>query len=227
MKRIAVIIIIIMAATAAANAQFTFGIKGGANFATIANYDNIDVPQTVVDAFTADGSNKYRTGFHAGLLLNYTFAGGFVGLQPEVLYSNQGMKYSGTIAGISGTSVTATIKTDYITVPMMLQVNIIPRTLYVEAGPQIGFLVGSSAEYEMAAGSLSYNDSWDINDQLNTVDFSLGFGVGFQIPKLPLGVHARYTIGLTEVEKDVDSDNSKTYNGVFMIGAFFRFGGEK
>lgn len=227
MKRIITTVIIIMAAYTVANAQLTFGIKGGVNFATISNYDNIDISQTVVDVFSVDGDNKYRTGFHAGLLANYTFANGFIGLQPEVLYSNQGTKYSGAIAGIDNTSVSATIKTDYINVPVMLQVNIIPRTLYVEAGPQVGFLVASSAEYEIAAGSLSYKDSWDVDDQLNTVDFSLGFGAGFKIPRLPLGVHARYTIGLTEVDNDASSDNSKTVNGVFMIGAFLRFGGGK
>ncbi len=227
MRIIILSIILIMAITTIVNAQFTFGVKGGVNFATVSNYDNIDVPETVIDAFTADGSSKYRTGFHVGLLANYAFANGFVGLQPEVLYSNQGTKYSGTIIGISETSVTATVKTDYINIPVILQINIIPHILYIEAGPQVGFLVGSAAEYEVEAGSLSYEDSWDIGDQLNTVDFSLGFGVGFQLPKLPLGVHARYTIGLTEVEKEANSDDSKTYNGVFMIGAFFRFGGEK
>ncbi len=224
MKTIQIILlsIFIMASCKLANAQLSFGLKAGMNVATVSNYDNIDIPSAVQASFSASGSSSYRIGYNAGLFINYTAFEDRFAFQPEVLFSNQGMKYSGDIFGIPNSSFEATAKIDYVNIPLMVQFYFIKKILYIELGPQVGFIANASGDYNAILGSLSYDDNWDIRDDLNTVDFSIAAGLGFKIPKLPLGVNARYTVGLTNVSKNPGNDGS--YNSVFQFGIFAKFG---
>ncbi len=219
------IVIFVMASSLVAYSQLSLGVKGGMNFATISNYDNIDIPQTAYDIWNGEGNSAYRTGFNAGLSLSYGLGQkGHLTLQLEGLYSNQGMKNSGTIAGISNSSYSTTIETNYLNFPLMFQAYLIPHVFYLEAGPQIGFLLNAKAKYEASVEGFSFDGDHDIKDELNSVDFSVAFGAGFQVPKLPIGVNVRYTLGLTDVtEDDHTNDNDKNVNGVFQLGAFLKF----
>lgn len=208
-----------------ANAQFSFGLKGGMNYGTISNYKNIDFPGTVETVLQGDGDNAYRFGFNAGLFVNYSL--GVVAFQPEVLYSNQGMKNKGSIESFN-VDYSSTLKTDYLNIPLMVQLYFIKDILYIEAGPQVGFLLDAKQKFEINAenipilGDLSSDKTWDVKDNYNTVDFSIAVGAGFKIPVLPLGVNVRYTFGLTEVAKNSNNEN-KTVNGVLQVGAFLKF----
>lgn len=141
------------------------------------------------------------------------FAGGFVNIgldkslsiQPELLYSGQGGKTDGY--GIFSGSTT---KLGYINIPVMVQYRLVPE-FYLEAGPQLGFLGGAKVK----SGKVTV----DVKDDYKSVDFGLGFGLGYQFP-VGVGIGARYMFGLSNV---ADVDNIDHKNSVAQIGVFYTF----
>jgi hypothetical protein len=146
------------------------------------------------------------------------FAGGFVNIafdkslsiQPELLYSGQGSKYEDLF------NIKSTTKLGYINIPVMVQYRLVPE-FYLEAGPQIGFLAGAHAK----SGKVTV----DVKDAYKSVDFGLGFGLGYQFP-IGLGVGARYMFGLSNIV-DTDNDDLKQKNSVAQIGVFYTFNYKK
>ena len=166
------------------------GVKGGLNVYNIHNDNSIEYDP--------------RIGFHLGLLghihLNKQFA-----MQPEIVYSAQGAKYT-----VSGNEVKLNL--DYINIPVMFQ-YMFDNGFRVQAGPQVGFL--------MSAKSKTNNASVDIKDDLKKVDFALGIGVGYVRPSTGFGVDARYNFGISNIDKD--NSSPKTTNGGFQLGVFYLF----
>ncbi|MDR0230219.1 MAG: PorT family protein [Flavobacteriaceae bacterium] len=202
MKKIVLSVLAIGAFAFTANAQtpdIKLGAKAGVNFSNLSNFDD----------------SKMKTGFHVGALaeifINEKFA-----IQPELLYSTQGVKgKSGSgISGLFGQKVDATLKLDYINIPIMAKYYVMDG-LSVHAGPQVGFLV--KGEMELKSGGDKATK--DIKDQCNSVDFGLNFGAGYE---LPMGVFfdARYNLGLTKVLKD---SNESVKNGVFQLSVGYKF----
>lgn len=163
------------------------GIKAGLNLYSIHN----------------DNSSEYdmKTGFHAGLIGHIHLARQFA-LQPELVYSAQGAKY--TAAGVD-----TKLNLSYINVPVMFQ-YMFDNGFRLQAGPQVGFLISGKAETD--------NSKTDIKDNLNTVDFALGAGVGYVAPS-GFGVDARYNLGLSDINENspVKSTNRGVQLGVFYL----------
>src|SRR5579864_2571426 len=87
---------------AAAQAQFSLGLKAGASFATLSN----KAPDW-----------KSRTGFAGGLA--FDFRAKVIGLQPEVLYVQKGVDFDGTPSASSDAP-----HISYIDVPVLVKVTI-------------------------------------------------------------------------------------------------------
>ena len=185
---------VLLSAAVVANAQFRFGVKAGVNFATGGSED------------------KTRTSLNAGVLAQYKFEGSGFAIQPEILYSGQGAK--GTIDGVD-----ATFALDYINVPVMLQYYVAPG-FNLEFGPQVGFLVSAKLKASDSGNSASV----DIKDAYNSVDFGIGLGAAYELPKLPLGFFARYNLGMSELykDKDLQGENGAKHR-VIQVGAFYKF----
>jgi len=137
--------------------------------------------------------DKMKAGFQAGVFGQLKIAN--FAIQPEVLFSMQG-----------GAAGSASLNMNYINIPVMLQYYLIPG-LALEAGPQFGLLLSAKAEGE------------DIKDAFKTTDFGINFGASYKLPLLPLGVFARYSLGLTNLDKIADDGK----NGVIQVGAFLKF----
>jgi hypothetical protein len=100
------------------NAQETkFGVKGGLNIASLTNSSG---------ASSLIGIN---IGGFAEFKLNEKFA-----VQPELLYSGQGLKYQGL----------GNFNMNYINIPVMAKYYI-TEEFNLEAGPQVGFLMSAKA----------------------------------------------------------------------------------
>lgn len=169
----------------ASSSPVRFGVKAGLNISTISNSDL-----------------NSKAGFYGGVFANIPVAQDF-SVQPEVLYSGMGGKAKG--------SNNVKLNMDYIAVPVMLQYNLIPN-LYVEAGPQFGFLI--SAKGKGNGGSV------DVKDNFKTFDFGLGLGAGYYFTQ-NIGVNVRYTAGLSDIPKNNNGDASR--NGVFQLGLAYKF----
>lgn len=169
-----------------ASSPVRFGLKAGLNVSTISNYDV-----------------NSKAGFYAGAFATIPVAQDF-SVQPEVLYSGVGAK--------SKHDSSDKLNLDYIAVPVMFQYNALPN-LYVEAGPQFGFLVSAKSKFN--------NGSVDVKDATKGFDFGLGLGAGYYFTP-NIGVNLRYLAGLTDIVKDrIGGDSAK--NGVFQAGLSYKF----
>jgi hypothetical protein len=162
------------------------GIKGGLNVSSLMG-DAKDV--------------AIRTSIHAGLVAEIIVSDKF-SIQPELLYSGQGATETFDGGG--------RIKLDYITLPVLAKFPI-AKSLSLEAGPQVGFLV---------SGKRKTNDSNDKIEGAKTIDFGLDAGLEYELNN---GVffQARYNLGLTDIGSG--PENSRISNSViqFSIGKLF------
>ena len=174
-----------MVATLSANAQNEVGqwsIKpmAGINLATMTKTDD----------------SKMRVGLAAGAELAVGAAENFE-VSAGVLYSMQGVKGKGDIAGVN---VDETFKLDYINIPILANFYV-TRGLAIKAGVQPGFNVKKKAKVE--AGGVSEEATID---DVKGFAFSIPVGLSYEIGGVVLD--ARYNWGLTKAIKDVNSKHS-------------------
>ncbi len=185
----AAVMLMVSVATFAQNevGKFTLMPKVGVSLADLQKADNSDM----------------RVGVVAGAELEYGVTDMF-GLSVGALYSMQGAK--GKEDG-----VTATLKADYINVPILANVYVAPG-LAVKLGIQPGFNVNS--QVKVSEGGLSVETDVDAK----TVDFSIPVGVSYQFNNVV--VDARYNWGLTKI---YDYENVDCKNSVFQITVGYKF----
>lgn len=145
-----------------------------------------------------------KAGFHLGLLGHIHLAKQ-VALQPEITYSAQGAKFK------TG-NVETKLNLGYINVPVLLQ-YMFDNGFRLQAGPQVGFLINAKSE--------TGNTKTDIKDNLKSVDFGLGFGVGYVKPSTGFGVDLRYNIGVANIN---ENNAIKSTNRGVQLGVFYLFG---
>ena len=195
MKKI-LLLAMMAAATTFAGAQVKFGAKAGLNLSNV----HVSPAESGV-------SYKIAPGFNAGFLANISLPGKF-SLQPEVVYSGQGTK-------MTSPDGDGDIYMGYVNVPVLLKYKT-ALGLFIEAGPQAGFLLSAKAK--------SSGVSTDVKDSFKSTDISGVFGIGYMSP-LNIGVDARYNLGLSNLDKNSISTSSAK-NGVIQIGVFYFFGGK-
>ena len=169
-------------------AQVHFGVKGGVNFANVTNSDG----------------GKTRIGFNGGVQVGIPVSEQ-ISVQPEVVYSSQGVKGDDDMQAIL----------NYINVPVLLQYNN-PSGFFAHTGPQLGFL--TSAKLKQGSQEL------DVKDAFKSTDFSWAFGAGYVLPS-GFGFNGRYNLGLSKIEDGQDAGSSK--NSVFQLGIFYVIGNAK
>lgn len=175
------------------NKTFDFGVRGGVNFATIANEDsNLDSPDN-------------RTSFYAGLVAELPLHERF-SLQGEVFYSGQGFDRS-----VPGGNDKVEYQVDYIQVPLLAKFYIV-EGLSVAAGPQFGFKVNEEIDYKPTS------DGGDINtDGLKTFDFQGTAGLEYKFDN-GLFLQGRYSYGFSDLIKD-----NSIHTSVFSAGLGYMF----
>lgn len=166
------------------NAQdFHFGAKAGVNFA---NVTGDDVEEASI-----------RTGFHLGAVAHIGISDRF-GIQPELIYSQQGSKDD---------EFNVTLKIDYVNLPILADITV-AEGLSIQAGPQFGFNINSEAE----------DDDGNTADlDINDFDLGAAFGAQFLLDS-GLFFQARYGLGLSDIADDISVKNS---NISVSIGYFF------
>jgi hypothetical protein len=176
----------------AVNAQIEFGIKAGFNRTNIMYSDS-------------GGNNlAQKSGFNAGVFASIPLFNDFF-LQPEVLFSVQGNGFTD--------SVDYKNVNNYLNVPVLFKYQH-HSGLFVETGPQIGFLLSAQLKTSKM--------EWDARSGTATFDFSWAFGLGYKIPVVNLGIDLRYNLGLTHVYSG-SFNAGPAKNSVFQIGLFYQF----
>lgn len=202
MKKI-VLVAVAMLLSVAANAQHVVGSlciqpKLGLNVASMTN---------------SDGANV-RLGVVTGAEIEY-FVTNCVSLTGGLLYSQQGVKDSDE-------GLNATLKMDYVNVPLLVNVYV-AKGLAVKAGLQPGYLVndkirvntnGVSAEMGLEQ---AYREA-GVDASVKSVDFSLPIGISYEINNIQL--EGRYNLGLT---KAITLEGESTKHNVFQFTVGYKF----
>lgn len=140
--------------------QFSLGIKGGLNFATI-------------DASQPGETYDNRTGYHFGAfgLLKFTK----IGIQPELIFSQQGTKVK-----VDGTDFESNFS--YVNIPIIVKLYTVGG-INLQAGPQFGFLSSADRNGENVKDFLKGSDvslalgvGWDLPFGL-TIDGRYNLGL--------------------------------------------------
>jgi opacity protein-like surface antigen len=172
-----------------ANAQeVKFGAKAGVNFSTFTG-----------DAEDVDGKVGFQVGAFAEIKISDKFS-----VQPELMYTTLGAKFDEM-----GTTFTQTV--DYIVLPVMAKFYV-ADAFSLEAGPQIGFLVGAKIEAD--------GESVDVKEFYNSTDFGLNFGAGYDFTE-NISAGLRYTLGLSNIAKD--SGDESIQNSNFALALAYKF----
>ncbi|BAV10293.1 Outer membrane protein beta-barrel domain-containing protein [Filimonas lacunae] len=200
--------------------RFTYGLKAGVNITGAISYNKAANATLAAMGYPVKDmifSSRLCAAFHGGAFVNLALGKKWY-LQPEVLYSSQQYKLRShysyyDLSGVASLDFDLTC----INVPIMMQYRIKPR-LYLEAGPQIGFLTkinvkGTSTHFG--------GQTRDMLSQSNTVECSLALGLGYQLQKIPLGFYTRATLGLTNV---LTTKEASYRNYIGQAGIFYQFG---
>lgn len=167
-------------------AQTTIGLKGGLSFSTLTN---------------KQPDWKSRTGFAAGIALD--MRAGPIGIQPELLYVQKGVKSDGTPSSDAP-------KLDYAEVPVLLKITIPLPALqpFVYAGPSVGFRLSCKiGETDCASGLVK------------GTDFGAALGGGIRLGgNKGLTLEGRYMWGLKDIHNLNAGVESRTRTFLVLAG---------
>jgi len=144
--------------------KLNFGVKAGINYSNV--YDEVG------DQFNANG----KVGFVGGAFLAVPI-GDFLGVQPEILFSQKGFKATGDILGVQYTTRhTAT----FIDIPLLICLK--PSEYFtLMAGPQYSFLIKEKDSFS-SEGTTTSDEQIYQNDNIrkNILCFIGGFDINME-----------------------------------------------
>jgi hypothetical protein len=204
MKQIVLAIVLLLLAS---QAHAQLGIKGGVNQAVLSGRVGEDA--------------TYKTYFHAGIFYEAKVLGP-LSIQPELLYSMQGSQLKG-----SSTITDYKTQLNYVQVPILVKATIGP--VYVEAGPQFGYLVSANedgtVQVRNTSGNVAFrNVNQSATDNYKRNEFALCAGLGLKLGSI-VRVGGRFVAGLNDIN-DVQYlqgvNDPKLKNRVFQFYAAFQ-----
>ncbi|MBP3287152.1 MAG: PorT family protein [Prevotella sp.] len=177
-----------------------------------------------IATMTKGEDTKVRPGFIAGVEAEYGVSENF-GVTAGIFYSQQGVKGKNTAFGeldfdedanlIGGWVFEgdATMKLDYINIPIMAQYYPI-KGLALKAGIQPGFNVSKKVKLDgtlsqggvQGGNTRNINDSYKIKEGVKGFQFAIPVGLSYEYKSFVLD--ARYNIYLTKALKESDSRHS-------------------
>ncbi len=205
MKKLLTLIVMVVAMSMPSQAQIKFGIQGGLNLTNISDFS--------LDVAGMENAIKNKTGFFIGPTVKFTLPIVGLGIDAAALYDQREAKTN-----------EQTLKSQSVQVPINVRYGLGLGSLaeiFLFAGPQFGFNVGSKAKD-------LYNDAakWT----LKSSNLSANVGLGATIMShLQLKVNYNIALGKTgEVEvKDATSAAWKTITGAkanaWQISASYYF----
>jgi hypothetical protein len=183
--------------------RLRFGVKAGVNYSNV--YDSQG------QQFQASP----KLGLAAGAFLSIP-VGKYLGIQPEVLFSQKGFQATGVI--LDGTySVTRT--TNYLDIPLLFAFKPVP-SLTILAGPQYSYLMKQTDVFTNGTTTIAQEQTFE-NDNLRKNIFCFTGGLDINLGHIVLGGRVGWDI------QDNNGDGTSTtprYKNVWYQATFgFRF----
>lgn len=180
-----------------------FGIKIGANYSNVYDSEGED--------FVADG----KFGLVGGAFVSIPL-GKYIGVQPEVLFSQKGFKSSGTFLG---TDYETTRTTDYIDIPLFFAIKPV-EFITVLFGPQYSYLLKQKDEFTGGSLSSTQEEAFT-NDNIRKNTFSLIGGTDINFDNLVLGLRGGWD--LKNNNGDGTSTTPRYKNMWYQVAVGYRF----
>ena len=181
--------------------NFHFGIKTGINLSK--------ETKTEVERQVQDFDKEFRKGFHIGGIVTYSINKKWE-LEGNLMYSQQGHKEH--LFSIENNRTIYSIRSNYINLPIAIKYYPLEH-LYIEMGPQIGFLLSKKHKIQGEGNITKY-----IPLKPNHIDLSLFCGLGYNFSN-NIFLEARYIHGLNNTYKNVTLSQNR--NIQFSIGYLF------
>lgn len=183
--------------------DFRFGLKAGANYSNV--YD------TKSEDFDAEGKLGFAGGVQLSIPINK-----YLGVQPEVLFSQKGFKGEGRMFGVDYSFKRTT---SYIDIP--LQIALKPSEfITILAGPQYSYLIKQKDEFNSTLFSDSQEEEFD-NENIRKNIFGFVGGLDINIMHIVLG--ARVGWDITDNHGDGSSSTPRYKNVWFQATIGYNF----
>ncbi len=170
--------------------HINIGLKGGLNVYALSGNNNAKYTNKIA----------YNLGLLGHIHLDREFA-----LQPEIVYSVQGAKYTSNGRNVD-------LQLNYVNIPILLQ-YMFDNGFRLELGPQFGILA--------SARNKADNVINDVSSNFKNVDFGLAAGISYVKPSTGFGFDIRYNRGLSNINS---SNSFNTFNRGVQLGLFYLFG---
>ena len=159
-----------------ARKMFQFGLKIGSNYSNIydSNGENFDA--------------KGKFGLAGGVFMAIPISK-FLGVQPEVLFSQKGYKQTGTFLG---NTYDLTRTTDYIDVPLLLSIKPV-NFMTIQLGPQFSFLTKQKDVFKNALATVEQQDEFKNTNIRKNILCAVG-GIDINIDRVVIGARAGWDI---------------------------------
>ncbi len=162
-----------------------------------------------------------RTSIHIGLAAEIPI-NEYLAIQPELLYSFQGVKYDSEEPNFEK----ETLKLDYIYLPVILKYYpfYLAPGFSIEAGPQVGYSMTAERELKNTVNGGTEKSDIDVKDIISDIDFGANFGVGYQF-EVGFFLQARYSLGLSNIIdiEGFDDSNFSQQNSIIQVSTGFKF----
>lgn len=201
MKKIVITLLMTTAVISVKAQNFHFGIKTGINLSK--------ETKTEVERQVQDFDKEFRKGFHIDGIVTYSINKKWE-LESNLMYSQQG--YKEHLFSIENNRTIYSIRSNYINLPIAIKYYPLEH-LYIEMGPQIGFLISKKHKIQGEGNITKY-----IPLKPNHIDLSLFCGLGYKFSNNIL-LEARYIHGLNNTYKNVTLSQNR--NIQFSIGYLF------
>ncbi|PKP01923.1 MAG: PorT family protein [Bacteroidetes bacterium HGW-Bacteroidetes-6] len=183
--------------------KISFGAKGGVNLSNV--YDSKG------EEFDADA----KLGLAVGAFVSIPI-GTYLGIQPEILYSQKGFKASGSILG-SDYSFTRT--TNYLDIPILVTLK--PSEFFsIVAGPQYSYLLSRKDVFTGGGITIDQEQEFE-NDNIRKNTFCFTGGVDVNVSHVVVG--ARVGWDLLTNNGDGTSTTPRYKNVWYQLTVGFRF----
>lgn len=183
-----------------ANAQFNYGVIGGA---------------TMTSGKTSDWKITQETKFHAGLTFKVSLPLGFA-VQPSVLYQMKGTNVPSTVEDVKAFDYTA----GYLEVPVSIQwgPDLLILRPYFECVPFFGYALNNKYKSDVYQ-----RNNWD---GLNRWEYGVGLGAGVEVWHFQVSARYNWDFGtLFDAKQEITDAGSFAAKMKESIGDKSRFGG--
>lgn len=142
--------------------------------------------------------------------------GKFIGVQPEILFSQKGYKGSGSLLG---SNYSYTYTSNYIDVPLLFAIKPI-SLITILVGPQYSFLVKDSYKFDSALINIDQEHVFE-NDNIRKNTLSFLGGVDFNFKRIVIGTRVGWDL---QANKGDGTSETPHYKNIWYQATIaFRF----